>query len=179
MNNSHNSSLRVAIGGLISAFALVIMMCTGLMPIGTYAFPVFAGVLLIAVSVEFGTAWAMLVYVVISVLSMLFVADKEAALFFTLLFGYYPVLQMYIGKIKYKIVRLIIKLAIFNAAAVSIYFLMLFVFGLPADAFVLFGVNIPLVFLLIGNIAFLLYDYCIPMLINMYLTKYRSMIFRQ
>ena len=171
-------AVKVAIGGVLSAMALVLMMLTGVFPFGTYAFPVIAGVMLIAIYLEFGFKWSMLVYGVISIMSVLFVADKEAALFFLLLFGYYPVVKSYIERLKSKITQYIIKLSIFNAAAVSVYFLLLLVFGMPADSFELFGVNIPLVFLIVGNFVFLIYDFAINVFVAQYLQKYRKILFK-
>ena len=171
-------AVKVAVGGVFSAIALVLMMLTGVFPFGTYAFPVIAGVMLIVIYLEFGFKWSMLVYGVISIMSVLFVSDKEAALFFLLLFGYYPVVKSFIERIKSKIVQYIIKLAIFNAAAVSVYFLMLFVFGMPADSFELFGVNIPLIFLIVGNFVFLIYDLAINVVVAQYLQKYRKFFFK-
>lgn len=171
-------AVKVAVGGVFSAIALVLMMLTGVFPFGTYAFPVIAGVMLIVIYLEFGFRWSMFVYGVISIMSVLFVSDKEAALFFLLLFGYYPVVKSFIERIKSKIVQYIIKLAIFNAAAVSVYFLMLFVFGMPVDSFELFGVNIPLIFLIVGNFVFLIYDLAINVVVAQYLQKYRKFFFK-
>ncbi|MGN0476962.1 MAG: hypothetical protein ACI4HM_06445 [Ruminococcus sp.] len=171
-------AVKVAVGGVFSAMALVLMMLTGVFPFGTYAFPVIAGVMLIVIYLEFGFRWSMLVYGVISIMSVLFVSDKEAALFFLLLFGYYPVVKSFIERLKSKILQYIIKLAIFNAAAVSVYFLMLFVFSMPADSFELFGVNIPLVFLIVGNFVFLIYDLAINVVVAQYLQKYRKIFFK-
>jgi hypothetical protein len=154
------------------------MMGTGLFPFGTYAFPLIAGILLVAIFIEFGFKWSMLVYAVVSIMSIFFVADKEASLFFALLFGYYPIVKSYIERLHKKFLQYIIKFAIFNASAVGVYYLMLFVFGLPKDAFVVFGVNIPLIFLAVGNLAFLIYDRCINVIVSIYLTKYRRILFR-
>lgn len=71
------------------------MFLTGLIPIGTYALPAIAGVLLIVAVIEIGAKWAWMIYAAVAVLSLLFAADKEAALLFVLFFGYYPVLKSF------------------------------------------------------------------------------------
>lgn len=174
-----SSAVQVAIGGAISALALALMMLTNIFPFGTYAFPVISGIMLISVFIEFGFGFSIVVYSVISLLSLLFVTDKEAALFFVLLFGYYPIVKSYIEKLKIKAVQYIIKLFIFNTAAVGVYFLLLFIFGLPEDAFQLFGVNIPLLFLILGNIVFIIYDYVINIIVFQYVQKYRKILFKK
>ena len=48
------------------------------------------------------------------------------------------------------------------------YWLMLQVFGLPADSLELFGVNVPLILLGLGNVVFVIYDIAVTNLITMY-----------
>ena len=40
-------AFKIAIGGVISAVSLALMMFTGIFPFGTYAFPVLSGIFLI------------------------------------------------------------------------------------------------------------------------------------
>ena len=42
-------AFKIAIGGVISAVSLALMMFTGVFPFGTYAFPVLAGIFLISI----------------------------------------------------------------------------------------------------------------------------------
>lgn len=173
-----NSAVNVAVGGLISACALVLMLFAGIFPYGTYALPLFAGVLLIPIYVEFGAYWALIVYVAVSILSLILVADKEAAVLFTLFFGYFPVLKAYIEKLKSLVLKYLIKFVIFNIAAVSSYFIMLFIFNMNSDDFTVLGVNIPLVLLAVGNILFLIYDKCLTICVSIYFSKYRAILWK-
>ena len=43
-----------------------------------------------------------MIYAAVAVLSLLFAADKEAALLFVLFFGYYPVLKSFLERISNK-----------------------------------------------------------------------------
>ena len=97
-----NKSIRVAFCGIITALCTVLMFLTGLISIGTYALPAFAGILLIVVVIEMGTGWAWPVYIAVSVLSVLLSGDKEAALLFVLFFGYYPILKAVFEKMQKK-----------------------------------------------------------------------------
>ena len=99
------------------------MFLTGLIPIGTYALPAIAGVLLIVAVIEIGAKWAWMIYAAVAVLSLLFAADKEAALLFVLFFGYYPVLKSFLERISNKVLSWISKFAVFNVAVVACFFL--------------------------------------------------------
>ena len=77
-------------------------------------------------------------------------------------------LRYYIEKIKNRFIEYLIKLAVFNAAAVGVYFLILFLLSVPENEFAVFGVNIPLLFLFIFNIVFIIYDISIKMFERIY-----------
>ena len=122
------------------------MFLTGLIPIGTYALPAIAGVLLIVAVIEIGAKWAWMIYAAVAVLSLLFAADKEAALLFVLFFGYYPVLKSFLERISNKVLSWISKFAVFNVAVVACFFLAVNFLQLPEDSFTVFGIYLPWVF---------------------------------
>ena len=88
-------SSQVALGGVVASLCILLMLMTGFFPFLTYAAPAAAGFLLIAVIVDCGYRWAMLVYLVVALLSIFVVPDKQAAMIFVFL-GYYPVLKDYL-----------------------------------------------------------------------------------
>lgn len=182
-NGIKNSTQRIAVCGVISALSLVLMLLTGIIPIGTYAFPCFAGILLAAIVVEYKWKWALLVYAVVSVLSLFLVSDKEAVVFFIMLFGYYPSLKNLIeSKFQPKfgnVAGYILKLLIFNAAVVAAFFIATFLLAIPAEEYTVFGVYVPWVFLIIGNIFFVIYDYAVSVFVMQYVRRFRDKIFRK
>ena len=115
-----SKSGKIALGGLLTALGVVLMFLTGLIPIGTYALPAIAGVLLIVAVIEIGAKWAWMIYAAVAVLSLLFAADKEAALLFVLFFGYYPVLKSFLERISNKVLSWISKFAVFNVDRKSV-----------------------------------------------------------
>lgn len=182
-NGIKNSTMRIAVCGVISALSLALMLLTGLVPVGTYAFPCFAGILLAAIVIEYKWKWALLVYAVVSALSLFLSNDKEAVVFFIMLFGYYPTLKNLIeSKLQPKFGKLagyIIKFLIFNASAVAAFFITTLLLAIPADEYTLFGFYVPWVFLIIGNIFFLIYDYAISVFAAQYVCRLRNKIFRK
>lgn len=167
-------SLKIAFGGIVAALSLVLMLLTGVLPFGTYALPCFAGILLTSIVIEFGIPWAIGVYVGVSVLSFLLVSDKEAALYYTLILGIYPILKSLFERIKLRWLSFLIKLLYFNFTAVAAFYISIFVLSIPIESFSLFGVNMPFLFLLIGNAVFVVYDICVTRLISAYLNVWRS-----
>lgn len=157
----------------MAALSLVLMLLTAVLPFGTYAFPCFAGILLTAIVIEFGAVWAIGVYAGVSVLSFLIVSDKEAALYYTLILGIYPVLKSFFERIRVKWLSFVLKLLYFNIVAVAAFYISIYLLGVPTESFSLFGVNMPLLFLALGNVVFVLYDICVTRLIAAYLNIWR------
>ena len=124
-------SFRVAFCGILAALMTVIMLVGPLIPTMTYVAPAAAGVFLIPVVWDFGGKAGGLLYAAVALLAFFLAPDKEAALCFVLLFGWYPVARPKLQHIRQKPVRLVVKLALFNAALLAIYALLLFVFVMP------------------------------------------------
>ena len=169
-NGIKKGTMRIAVCGIIAALSLVFMMMTSLVPIGTYALPCLAGILISCIVVEYGYGWAIGVFCVTAVLSTLLAGDKEAVIYFIALFGYYPILKgAFEFKIKNRVVQYILKFAVFNVAT--------WLLSIPTDVFTVFGFYVPLAFLIAGNIFFLLYDYAITVFVMQYVRRLRGKIF--
>ena len=72
-------SSKTALGGIVSALSVTLMLMTGVIPFMTYALPLAAGSLLILVVIEINKRWAFVVYAAVSLMSIFVVTDKEAA----------------------------------------------------------------------------------------------------
>lgn len=156
-------SYRVALGGIVSALCLVSMFLAGVLPALYLVLPMIAGMLLMIIAAEVGKRWALMTYISVSLLSMIITFDKEAALIFIMLLGHYPILRLYIEKLRSKLLMLIIKLAVFNVCAVSYFYVTVYIFGIEemVDEFERFGKYAMAVVLLICNLIFLMYDFCL------------------
>lgn len=153
-------SYRVALGGIVSALCLLCMFLAGIMPAFYLILPMAAGVLLMIIAEEVSISWAWLTYISVSILSMFMTADKEAALVFVMVFGHFPILRLYLEKIKLKGLRWIIKLIIFNLCAVGFFYVTVFIFGIQQmlEEMNEFGKYGAVILLALCNIIFILYD---------------------
>lgn len=172
------NTFRVAFCGVISAFALVLMLLTGVIPAGTYALPCFAGILLTVVVIEYGARWSYTVFAVVSILSIFFASDKEAVIYFIAFFGFYPILKSTIERVHSKTVQYILKYAVFNVCVIAAFFVAKSILMIPDEEFTLFGFYVPWAFLLIGNVFFFFYDKCVTILIIRYIKNMRDKLFK-
>lgn len=168
------NSLKVSVGGAVAALGVILLLMTALIPFGAYAFPAFAGILLIIIVIEIGYSYAVAVFSATALLAFLLPADKEAALLYAVFLGWYPIIKGLIERIHNRIVQYLLKMLLFNACMIGYYFLATLALSIPPDSFEIFGVNIPLLFLAIGNVIFILYDLCITRIVTIYLLKWHN-----
>lgn len=132
------------------------MLLTNIMPSMMYVIPIVTGAIVFAVSEIIGKKWALGVFFVTSLISFILLTDKEAALNYTLFFGYYPLLKPVYEKLP-KVISWVVKLLGFNIAITIIGLIVTFIFKLPFLDEDLGGFTIPL-FALLFNVVFVMYD---------------------
>lgn len=174
-------SYKVALGGIVSALCLLCMFLAGIMPMFYLILPMIAGILLMIIAEEVNKSWAWLTYVSVSILSIFITADKESALVFIMIFGHFPILRLYLEKIRFKILRWFIKLAIFNICAVSFFYTTVFIFGIDQmlEDMNDFGRYGAVIMLVLCNIVFVLYDLNLYMLYYLYKKKFMPLLKRK
>lgn len=146
----------IAIGGVTTGLAVVIMSLGGLIPLATYVCPMLCMVLLHFVTRLCGHRIAWSWYAAVTVLSLLLGPDKEAAGVFLAL-GYYPIVKPLIDG---KPLRIFWKLLLFNGATLALYASLLYLFGLSevVSEFQELGYGMAAILLVLGNAVFFLLD---------------------
>lgn len=147
----------IALAGLLSAVALVLLYLASVVPSGWAGVTAVAG-LTVAVAVSAaGLRTGLMAYIVSSLLALLLLPAKQVALLYLCLFGLYPLLKLKLERIKAKAAEYLLKLVYFNVVLVVLYH----------AAFALFfsGVEwtyaVPLlpVLMVAGSVIFLVYDF--------------------
>ncbi|MBQ8182486.1 MAG: hypothetical protein IJ025_01120 [Clostridia bacterium] len=155
-----NKAKITAVCGMTTALSVVLMMTSTLLPVLMYVLPVVTSLGVLYVRDLSNKKWAFGVYAATSVLSMILLTDKETALTYVLFFGYYTLVKNSFEKLP-KIVSRLIKTLVFNAAAITIGILGVWLFGVSGEEYSEFGkLTIPLL-LGLANLAFVLYDFAI------------------
>ena len=146
----------MALGGVTAALAVVIMCMGGLIPLATYILPMLCCILLQLIMKSLGRKGGWVWYWAVSLLSMLLCPDKEAAAVYLFL-GYYPLIK---PKIDRKKCRILLKLLLFNASTLTMYTLLIHLFGMAdlAAEFNEMGLWLTAATLVLGNVCFFLLD---------------------
>lgn len=175
----HKNTKKVAICGVMGALSIVVMLLGGIFPLATFCAPAIAGILIMPIVIEYGGKSGILLYISISLLSVFIAADKEMAFIFIFFLGYYPLLKTVLEKIKPAILKLFIKLIIFNAAICSMYALLMVIFPVDAVMQQLEGgwwFIAGLLFL--GNITFIIYDFAVARIVGIYCSVWREKLLK-
>lgn len=173
----NKKSTQIALGGLSAALCIVVMLCTFMLPFATYALPMLAGVVLIPMAIEMGFTHAFIAYCAVSMLSLIMIPDREAALMFIAFFGYYPILLFKLDKIKSRLLRIPLKLFIFNFSLLAAYGVIIFLFRLNYVAEEL-SHGFGFILLLIANIFFPVYERALRVFTALYIHRIRKRLIK-
>jgi hypothetical protein len=152
------------------------MLMSGILPFSMLALPALAGAMLIPVVVETGVKTAIMVYVSVSVLAALIIADKLAAAHFICFLGYYPVLKARLERIRPRPLEYALKFGLFNLTVILMYTFVIYVLEV-GDLFERFGpfgrygAGLLLGFL---NAVFIVYDSGLTRCASFYIHHFRK-----
>lgn len=161
---------------MITALSSVLMIIAGFVPIGLYTMPALASILFIVLIDEVGCGYTLLAYAATSVVALFIAFDKEPAINFILFFGFYPIIKHIFEKIRLKPIAFILKLLVFNAGMVAVFYVGTYLLMIPTDSYSIFGVYLPWLFLLVGNAVFVIYDYALTGIFKLYRLKYSKFV---
>ena len=157
-------STEIALCGMMTALAVVILYLGGLIPAATFCCPVLASLVLLPVMQRWGRRDAVLVWAASAILGLLLGPDKEAAALYAAL-GYYPAIRAGLDR-KRPALRWALKLLLFNGATIALYALLIFVLGLNAlvEEYRATGTALLIATLALGNVVFVIYDFLLKRL---------------
>jgi len=163
------TGFNIAYCGIICALVEIVMFAA-IIPATTYTMPAVAGLLIWSVSGQINRKWAVMTYIASAALSLILVPEIESKVFLILLFGYYPLLRESIHKIKFGVLRFLVKLVVFNAAAVTAYMSLVYIFGVGnvLEGMESFGEYALYAFWIIGNATFFFYDFSLKYMMFAY-----------
>ena len=162
---------NISFCAVLSALCVVLMMLCRVISITDYAISALCGIVIGIIVVECGKKWAIAAYAVISLLGLL-LGSNECAITFVIFLGYYPIIKASIEKVKNRGVQYLLKFLVFNTSIVLFYAVLAKLFLMPQISdFGKFGKYSVVLFLLLGNITFYLYDIVLVKAANLYILK--------
>ena len=148
----------LAVCSMMCALGVVILLLGAVLDLGMYLCPILVGLLTVPLGKKYGLKKQLSVWLITSLLSILFVPNPEENLMYLCLFGWYPAVYPVFSRLP-KVLRLAVKLLLFNGIIIAVEALVVSVL-VPET---LSGTMI-VILLVLGNLTFLVYDYAIPLL---------------
>lgn len=143
-------------GGVLAALAVCILCLGSLIPINTYVSPMLCALLLQVVLTLCGRRLAAAWFAAVAILGLLLCPDREAAGVFLFL-GEYPIVKQLLDGRKFSGLW---KALYFNLSVLVLYWLLLFVMGIPGlyEELQELGLIMLVILVLLGNGTFFLLD---------------------
>ena len=166
---------ELALCGVLTALAVVLLCLGGMIPFALYACPILASAVLLPIREECRRSYAWCCWLAIAILGILLGPDKEAAALFCFL-GYYPLLKPQLDGIHSRGVRLAAKLGLAAAAISAMYAVLIYVIGLTAvvEEFAHTAPWMLWVTVALGVAVFLMYDLLLARFTALYRRKRRK-----
>jgi len=161
---------NLALSAILVALGTVFLYFGSIITVLDLTMVAMAAMIIFFTVIELGGFYPYLVYVATSALALLLLPDKNAALYYCLFGGIYPVFKSLFEK-SGQILSWILKFLFFNAILTLIIVITLYVIGAEnAD------LGFEIVVYLAGNLFFFVYDIAMTRLITAYLFKFRRML---
>ena len=152
---------RIALCGMFGALSVTVMLLGSLIPMATYMCPAIAAFFILPIVYEYKEKTGFMLYLVVSILSVLLVAEKEFAFIYVFLFGLYNVFKFRMDKIKPAFLQYTLKTLYCIVMTAVCYGLLLFVFPSPllTEEFGDFTLLLGVAFAVLFVVVFLLFDF--------------------
>ena len=150
---------QVALGGMLTAVAVVIMIMGSLIPVNTYVCPMLCILLNRVILSSCGQRIGWCYYAAVTILSLLMAPDREAAMVYAFL-GFYPMVKPRMDRIRPRALGITAKILLFTLAGCCAYGLMIWLMGMEAllAEFREMGVVVTVLMLFAWNVLFLMVD---------------------
>ncbi len=165
---------KITLCAVCSALSVVFMLL-GYFPYLTYAVPAVAGLFVMIPLIEVGTSYAFASYAVSSAIVFL-VAEPETKVLYILLLGYYPIVKALIERLRKAPLEWVLKLILFNVTVAATYFALKFLTNIDVEDFGPLGKYGAYVFVVLCNIAFVMYDIAVSRISVLYFSRIRGKI---
>ena len=160
----------VALSGILAALAIVFLVLGSLIEVVDLSMAALASLVVMVAVVEMNTKWALAVYAVASLLSLLLVPNTASVVFAGFI-GYYPIAKVYLDKISSRFLQYLAKFGWFNVfLAVALFLVWKFV-GPESEWLTMIWWLIPL-----ANVTFLVFDFAIAKLAMFYIVRIRKFV---
>ncbi len=167
-----NSTKKLALAGIFSALCVIFLFVGSLFQTLDLSAAAIASIIVLIAYIELGKGWALGVYAVAALLSILLLPQKTAAAVFTFFVGFYPIFKVLLNNIKPLWLSYVARIACFNVFLTLLIFVSTRLLGIEEDflgfGYVIYG---------LANLAFIVFDFALERISLVYLTRIKPKLF--
>lgn len=166
------SAKNLALAGIFSALCVVFLFVGSLFQTLDLSAAAIASIVVLISYIELGKGWSLGVYAVASVLSILLLPQKTAAVVFAFFVGFYPIIKVFLNNIKPKWLSYAVRIVCFNLFLTILIFISKKFFGIEEDflgfGYVIYG---------LANLAFIVFDFALERISVFYILRIKPKLF--
>lgn len=159
---------RMALSAIFSALGVVLLWIGGMLMDLDLTIAALVSLIVVLAAIEMGLKYAFAVYLVTSALSLILFPSYFITPVYVLFIGYYPIAKSLLEKLP-KILSLLCKLVLMNGMLALIGLIGFKLYGIEEDA------AIWIIYIL-GNVAFIIFDIALSLLISLYYERFRKVL---
>lgn len=160
-------SKKIALCAILSAFSVLALFAGAVIDVLSMTMTAIASLFVVIVMIEVGNPYPYLVWGVTSALSMILLPNKLPAILYLLFGGIYPILKAQFERL-HPVISWILKLSVINTALLLIVTATKYIFYLNDSS-----IDFTVPFLVLGNVALVLYDIALTKIVLLYIVKIR------
>lgn len=161
---------KITVSSIFSALIVVLIMLGTFLEILDITVAAVCSLVVFIVLIEEGGKYPLLVYLVSSVLCLIFVSQSSATLYFVAFFGYYPILKLKLKKLS-KVLRKTVCIVLFNIATLLLFLIFKAIFAMQNEPAVMY-----ILLIILSNVFFLCFDRLLDVFAFIYFKKLRNKI---
>ena len=161
---------KITVSAMLVALGAVLLTVGALWDLVDLTAAAVASLLVAFVYVELGSPYTWLTWLATSLICFIIFPARIVWVEYFLIFGIFPIIKAYIERLP-RALWLIVKLVYINAVITLLFFAVEFIVGTPFFTSANKWINAGLWLLM--NVAFVVYDMFISVMVRLYLTKYR------
>ncbi len=158
---------KLALASILTALAIIFLFAGSVLQTLDLSASAIASIVVLISFIELGKKWASAVYVAASILSLVLLPYKTAALIFALFAGYYPILKEPLNRICPKWLSYLARIVCFNV------FIVIAVFFFSNLLLTTETTLLKWMIYLVSNLTFVLYDFALERISVTYFRKIR------
>ena len=165
-SNTRKQTVKLATASMLTALGVVVLYLGSVIQVLDLTMVALASVMVFFAVIEMGRPYPILICAATSILSMLLLPDKFAALLYVLFGGIYPILKRLLERLP-TLIMWIGKGIYFNLVLTAMVLVSMYLFHIEDTGF-------TIGFYGLGNVTFFLYDIAMTRLLTLYFVKLRK-----